>query len=41
MDVPRVLIRAPEARLEVFHAELYHGNIRLLITLEAKEVRSE
>jgi hypothetical protein len=41
MDVQRVLIRALEAGLEVLQAKLYHGNVSLLITLEANEVRSE
>jgi len=41
MDVQRVLIRALEAGLEVLHAKLHHGNVSLLITLEAKEIRSE
>jgi len=41
MDVPRVLIRVLEAGLQVLHAKLYHGNVRLLITPEAKELSSE
>jgi len=41
MDVPRVLTPALEAGLEVLHAKLYHGNVSLLITLEANEVGSE
>jgi hypothetical protein len=41
MDVQGVLIRALEAGLEELQAKLYHGNVSLLITLEANEVRSE